>query len=63
MNMLLLIASLFIKLIYAGVMGTQSDDDIYFYFSIIAFLGLILGILYLIKFLKNKLKNKNSMRA
>ena len=54
MNILLLITLLFIKPIFAGVMGAQSDDDIYFYFVIIAFLGLILGILYLIKFLKNK---------
>ena len=45
MNIFLLTALLLIKLIYAGVMGAQSDDDIYFYFSIIAFLGLILGII------------------
>ena len=56
MNSLLLNTVLFIEKVYAGTMGTQSDSDIYVYLAIICFLGLVLGILYLIKFFRKKIK-------
>ena len=56
MNSLLLTTILFIETVYAGIMGAQSDNDIYVYLAIICFLGMMLGILYLIKFFRNKVK-------
>ena len=56
MNSLLLTTILFIEKVYAGAMGAQSDNDVYVYLAIICFLGIILGILYLITFFRNKVK-------
>ena len=56
MNSLLLTTILFIETVYAGIMGAQSDNDIYVYLAIICFLGMMLGILYLITFFRNKVK-------
>ena len=56
MNSLLLTTILFIEKVYAGILGSQSDNDIYVYLAIIFFLGIVLGILFLIKFFKNKIK-------
>ena len=56
MNSLLLTNILFIEKVYAGAMGAQSDSDIYVYLAIICFLAMILGILYLITFFRNKVK-------
>lgn len=56
MNSLLLTTILFIETVYAGIMGAQSDNDIYVYLAIICFLGMMLGVLYLIRFFRNKVK-------
>ena len=56
MNSLLLTTILFIERVYAGIMGAQSDNDIYVYLAIICFLGMMLGVLYLIRFFRNKVK-------
>ncbi len=66
MNSLLLTTILFIEKVYAGIMGAQSDNDIYVYLAIIGFLGMILGIFYLIKFFRNKIKelqNNDSLQG
>ena len=62
MKTLILTSILFIKKVYAGGGGAgSSKSDIYIVPILIAFLLLILGILYLITFIKNKKYQKMIM--